>query len=176
MSWLSKLLGHDDPEYHGDDFSVKVEQGFREVVTVVHTRQGTTRRLEGERIGKRWQGIGVHLPQEMDPADVPQLVRDLEAAFRPLRYGYVISRTVQVDPVSDAEQEGAVAELNEMGFEVERSTERRGVALIPRPGVPRPDTKTAKRTAARVMSLVQALSGERPRVEILAQSKDFATK
>ena len=174
MSWLSKLLGHDDPEYHGDDFSVKVEQGFREIVTIVHTRQGTTRRLDGERIGKRWEGIGVHLPHEFDPVDLAQIVRDLETAFAALRCGYRISRTARVDPVSESEQAAAIAELHELGFDVERSADPRNIALIPRSDVPRPDVTTARSTAPRVMSLVQSLTGTRPVVEVLAKSKGFA--
>jgi hypothetical protein len=175
MSWPFKKLGNLDREYRGDDFSVRVEQGFREIVTVVHTRRRTARRLEGELIGKRWEGIAVHLPRNIDPADLPQIVRDLETAFGALRCGYVISRAVRVDPVSEAEQEAAITELNEMGFEVERSTDSREIVLRPKSGVPRPDTKTAQSRAPRIMALVQALGGTRPRVELLAKSKEFAT-
>jgi hypothetical protein len=175
MSWLFKKLGYRDREYHGDDFSVRVEQGFREIVTVVHTRQGTVRRLDGERIGKRWNGIRIHLPREVDPADVPQIVRDLETAFGATHYGYVIFRTVRVDPVPEAEQEAAITELNEMGFDVERSTDPRQTVLTPRSGVPRPDTKTAQDRAPRIMALVQSLRGTRQVVELLAKSKEFAT-
>jgi len=175
MRWLFKKLGYGDREYRGDDFSVKVEQGFREIVTIVHTRQGTVRRLDGERIGKRWKGIRIHLPCDVDPADVPQIVRDLETAFGAMRYGYVISRTVRVDPVPEAEQEAAVTELNEMGFDVERSTDPRQTVLRPKSGVPRPDRKTAQSTAPRIMTLVQSLRGTRQVVELLAKSKEFAT-
>ena len=174
MSWLFKKLGYREREYRGDDFSVRVEPGFREIVTIVHTRQPTIRRLEGERIGNRWQGIGLHLPRDLSPADGTQIVRDLETAFGAMRYGYVISRTVRVDPVSEAEQEAAITELHEMGFEIERTTDPRGIALIPRSDVPRPDTKTAQRTAPRIMSLVQSLRGTRQQVELLAKSKGFA--
>ena len=176
MSWLFKKRGNRDPEYRGDDFSVRVEKGFREIVTVVHTRGRTTRRLDGERIGKRWEGIGVHLlPGDMDPTDVPQIVHDLEVAFAALRYGYVISRTVRVDSVSEAEQQAAIAELNELGFEVERSADQKEVVLRPRSPSPHPDTNKAQGTAPRVMALVQSLSGTRHQVELLARSEEFAT-
>jgi hypothetical protein len=162
-----------DREYRGDDFSVRVEQGFREIVTIVHTRRRTTRRLDGELIGKRWEGIGVYLPPEVGPGELLQVVHDLETAFGALKYGYVISRTAAVDAVSDAEQQAALAELNQMGFEVQLSTDGNQVSLNWRSGVPRPDTKTAKRTGPRVMSLLQSIRGTRQRVEILATSKDF---
>ena len=175
LSWLSKKLGYRDREYRGDDFSVRVEPGFREIVTVVLTREPTTRRLDGERIGKGWKGIRIHLPRDVDPGDVPEIVRDLETAFGAMRYGYVISRTVSVDPVSEAEQEAAIIELNDMGFDVEQSADPRQTVLIPRSSGPRPDRKTAQGRASRMMSLVQALSGKRQRVELLAKSKEFAT-
>ena len=176
MSWLFKKRRYGDPEYRGDGFSVRVEQGFREIVTVVHARGRTTRRLDGERIGKRWEGIGIHLlPGDVDPADVPQIVHDLEIAFTALRYGYVISRTVRVDSVSEAEQQAAIAELNDLGFEVERSADLKEVALRRRSPSPHPDTTKAQGTAPRVMALVQSLSGRRQQVELLARSEDFAT-
>ena len=49
MSWLFKKLGYREREYRGDDFSVRVEPGFREIVTIVHTRQPTIRRLDKEK-------------------------------------------------------------------------------------------------------------------------------
>ena len=87
MSWLFKKVGYRERDYRGDDFSVRVEPGFREIVTIVHTRQQTIRRLEGERIGNRWQGIALHLPRDLNPADVPEIVRDIETAFGAMRYG-----------------------------------------------------------------------------------------
>jgi hypothetical protein len=173
ISWLFKKLGYRDPDYRGDDFSVRVEKGFREIVTIFHTRRRTTRRLDGELIGKRWEGIAVYLPDEVDTADVPQIVRDLETAFGALRYSYVISRKVGVEAVSDAERQAAVTELNEMGFEVEVSSDGQQASLKWRSGVARPDMETVKGTTPRVMSLVKSLRSTRPRVEILARSKEF---
>jgi hypothetical protein len=67
MNWLLKLLGYPDREYRGGDFSVRIEPIRREVVSVVHKRQGSTLNLAGERIGEKWEGIEVHVPQEVDP-------------------------------------------------------------------------------------------------------------
>jgi hypothetical protein len=176
VNWLSRILGRRGREYRGDDFSVRIEPGFREIVSIVRTRQGATRNLDGERIGKRWQGIGVHLPGEVEPTEVPQIVRDLETAFASLGYGYRISRTAAVEAVSDAEQQAALAELNQMGFEVEVSADRQQSSLKWRSGVRLPDTKTIGSTAPRVMSLLQSLRGTRPRIDILASSKDFGER
>lgn len=167
------FLGGRRDDYRGDDFSLRIEQGFREIVTVVLTRNETTHKLEGERIGKRWQGIGIVLPSEIDAADVPQVVADLETAFKALRCDYVISRIVAVDTVSEAEQQAAITELNEMGFDVERQEGTREVGLRPRSGTQRRDSRTVKEAAPRILRLVQSLSGRRPRIEVLAKSKDF---
>ena len=184
MGRLFKFRTGQRDDYRGDDFSLRIEQGFREIVTVVLARNGTTRRLEGERIGKRWQGIGIVLPPEVDATDVPQVVADLETGFRALRYSYVISRIVAVETVSEAEQQAAITELNEMGFDVERPegtlhATKAGhtwtrVDLIPRSGNQRRDAKTAKELSPRIMRSVQSLGGRRPQMEVLAKSEDFA--
>lgn len=87
MNWLFKFLGYRESEYRGDDFSVRVEPILREAVSLIHTRHGASLNLSGERIGKKWQGIEVHLPAHVEPAQVPPIVRDLETAFGALRYG-----------------------------------------------------------------------------------------
>ena len=170
---LLNKLGYGDREYRGDDFSVRVEQGFREIVRIVHTRRGSTRVLDGERIGKRWQGIAVYLRSEVEAGDAPEIVRDLEMAFEALRYGYVISRTAGVEVVSEAEQREARAGLYEIGFEVEVSADGKQTSLKRRSGVPPPDPKTAKTGAPRMMALLRSVRPTRQRVDILARSKDF---
>ena len=118
----------------------------------------------------------MHLPRDVDPTIVPQIVHDLETAFTALRYGYVISRPVRVDPVSGAEKQAAIAELNQMGFEVERSTDPKEVVLRPRSLSPQPDTeKKAQSTAPRGMALLRSLRRTRWQIELLARSKEFAT-
>lgn len=159
-------------EYRGQGFTVRIDPGFRELVTVVHTRAGTTRKLDGERIGKRWNGIALHLPRDIEAEAVPALVSDIAGGLAALRCGYVITRTVVTDRVSDAEQQAAIAELKRIGFDVQRSPDLKQISLIPIPGVQR-DVKWA---VGRTQSLVQTLSGSRPRTEVLAVSPDFAAE
>ena len=164
-----------DPKYRGEDFTVRIESDIREICWLVIDRNGFERKLEGERIGKRWQGIGVHLPLQVDPADVPQIVRDVETALSALRIGYVITRTVGRDAVPETEQQAAVAELNEMGFDVERSPDLKQITTSWKPGARRPDNaKGAKEFAQRMQRLIGSLRESRPRVELLAKSKEFA--
>lgn len=174
MNPLLKLLGYRDREYSGDHFSVRVDQDFRELVSVIHTRHGASRKLGGERIGNKWEGIAVDIPPEIDPAEVPQIVSDLETAFVALRYGYVISRKAGIDTVPETERQAALAELGEMGYEIKVSTDRKETGLTWKPGAPRPDMETARRTAPRIMSLLQSVHGTRRRMEILARSRGFS--
>jgi len=176
-------FGRRDPEYRGENFSLRIETGFREIVFLVIKRNGVERKLEGERIGKTWQGIGLVLPGDIDAADVTQVVRDIETALSALRVGYVISRTAEVVPVPEADQQAAIAELNQMGFEVERSANPKQIgprkwqqiSTTWKPGAPRPGTaKAAKEAAQRMRGLIETLSGSRRRMEVLSTSKEFA--
>ncbi len=162
-------------EYRGDGFSVRIEQGFREIVFLIISRAGNTRKLEGEWIGKSWNGIGIILAQDTDPAEVPGIVRDVETGLGALHVGYRISRMVAVDAVPEAEQQAALTELEDMGFEVERSTDLRQISTTWKPGAKRPESsKAAKEFALRMQKLISTLSGSRPRIEVLARSKEFA--
>ena len=110
MNWLLKLLCHRGREYRGDDFSVSIEPIFRDAVSIIYTRQGERLKLGGERIGKKWEGIDVRLPANLEDAQVTQIVSDLETAFVALRYGYVIARKMGVDIVPETERQAALAD------------------------------------------------------------------
>jgi len=165
-----------DKEYRGDGFSVRIQHGFRELVTLVISRDGTTRKVDGELIGKRWEGIGIRFDQHIDPADAAVIARDVVTALSALHIGYLITRTVAVDPVPEAEQHAALAELGEMGFDVERSADMRQISTTWKPGAKRPESsRAAKEFALRMQKLIGTLSGSRPRIEVLARSKEFAS-
>ena len=172
MSWLLKLLGHRDLKYRGDDFSVRIKPTVREGVSVVYMRQGTPLNLSGERIGRKWEGIEVHIPHEVEAVQLPQIVRDLETAFGAMGYGYVIARRVGTDIVPEAERQAAIAELNEMGYDIEVLPDGR-IRQTPKPGAPRRDIETLRKQTPRMMSLIQAVHGTRQRFEILGKSKEF---
>ena len=172
MNWLLELLGYRGREYREDDFSVRIEPIFREVVSVIYTRQGKGLQLGGERIGKKWEGIEVQLPPTLEGAQVAQVVRDLETAFVRLRYGYVIARKTGVDTVPEPERQGALAELREMGYEIEILQDGK-IRQTKRAGAPRQDVETLRKQAPRINSLIQSLRGTRQRLETLAKSKEF---
>lgn len=172
MKWLSRLIGFRRPEYRGKDFSVRIEPVFREVVSVVYTRQGKSLNLDAERIGRKWSGIQVLLPADIETPQVSQIVRDLETALAALHYGYVILRKTEAEVVPEAERQAAIAELHEMGYEIEilpggRISQRR------RKGATPPDIETARKQAPRLMALIQSVHGKRQHYETLAKSEEF---
>ena len=173
MNWLLKKLGYRDRKYRAADFSVTMEPGFREIVSVMHERGGTRLHLNGERIGKKWEGISVHIPEDVDTARATQIAHDLETAFQALGYGYIIARLAGIDFVPETEQQAATTELNSMGINVEVSPDRRQIRQERKEGAPRLGIDMARKQAPRMMSLMQALHGKRQRFEILAKSSHF---
>jgi hypothetical protein len=172
MNWLLRLLGWRELEYRGHDFSVRIESMVREGVSVIYRRQGAALNLSAERIGRKWEGIEVHIPPEVEVGQVNQIVRDLEIAFGAMQYGYVIARKAGADIVPQAERQAAVAELNEMGYDIEILPDGK-IRQTVREGAPHQDVETLRRQAPRMMSLLQAIHGTRKRFEILAKSKEF---
>jgi hypothetical protein len=148
MNWLLKKFGYRDRKYRSADFSVTIEPGFREIVSVVHERRGTRIHLDGERIGKKWEGIAVHIPEDVDTARASQIARDLETAFQALRYGYIIARLAGIEIVPGNEQHAAVTELNSMGINVEVSPDRKQIRQSWKEGAPRLDRHGPKASAA----------------------------
>ena len=172
MNWLFKLLGYREREYRGDGFSVRIESIVREGISVIHTRNGTSLNLMGERIGKHWEGIEVHIPPELDTTQTSQIVHDLETAFQAMQYGYVIASKRAADTVPEEERQAAMAELNQMGYDIEVLPDGK-IRQKLRPGATRPDRKALQGHSLRMMFLLQSVHGTRPRFEILAKSKDF---
>jgi hypothetical protein len=173
VNWLLKKLGYRDRKYRTANFSLTIEPGFREIVSVTYERAGGRLYLDGERIGKRWEGIAVHIPEDVDTARASQIARDLETAFQALGYGYIIARLAGIEIVSEAEQQAAITELNSIGINVEVSSDRRQIRQGWKEGAPRLGIDTARKQAPRIMSLTQALHGKRQRFEILARSSQF---
>lgn len=169
MNRLLKLLGYRDLKYRGNDFSVRIKPTVREGVSIIYTRQGKDLNLTGERTGRKWEEIEVLIPFEVEAAQVPQMVGDLETAFVTMQYGYVITRKAGIDIVPEAERQAAVVELNEMGYDIEILPDRK-IRQTRRAGAPLQDIETRRVQALRMMSLIQTLHGTRQRFEILAKS------
>ena len=161
------------PEYHGDDFSVRVRPRFREGVSVIYTRHGTELSLDGERVGSKWEGIKVLVPPDLEVEKVTRLVNHLEVAFLALGLGYVIIRLAEVENVNESEQQSAIAELREMGNEIELSADRKQARVKAISGASPRDQETLRKQTPRMMALIQDVRGTRQRFQTLAKSKEF---
>jgi hypothetical protein len=173
MSWLGKLLGYRGREYRGDKFHLRIKSGFREVVSLVYTRGDSTLTLSGELIGRKWEGIEIHIPPEIDAARASLISGDLETALRSMRYGYIITRLIGEDVVPEEERKAAIAELGEMGYDIEVSADHKQIRQKKKPGAPPIDIETLRKRTPRMMALMQTVHGTRRRFEILAKSGEF---
>jgi hypothetical protein len=173
MNRLLKLLGYRDCEYHGDHFRVYIESRVREGVTVIYTRDGATLNLSGERIGRKWEGIEVQISQEVESSRAAQIARDLETAFKAMRYDYVIAAVEGTDLVPETERLAAITELRDMGYEVEVSADRNTIRQVRAADAPAMNREIARKQAPRMMTLLQSVHGRRTRLNVIAKSKDF---
>jgi hypothetical protein len=172
MNWFLKFLGYRDKEYRGVGYSVRIEQIMREEIAIIYTRRGNSLSLNGERIGKKWEAIHVLVPQEVEAAQLPCMLSDLKAAFVAMRYGYVIVRKSGHDIVPEAERQSALAELRDMGWDIELLPDRT-IRQTRRADVPLQDLETTRKTTPRMMTLLQSVEGRRQRCEVLAKSSEF---
>lgn len=174
MNLLFKLLGLRPNEFRDRNFRVRIESIFRENVSVVHTRDSETINFDGERYGKKWHGIRVYIPEVVERAQLLQIVQDLETALKAMRHEYVILHKAGVEIVPEKEQQAALAELNQMGFQIEVSTDRKQIRQTRKPDAPLLDKAALRKMAPRMMSLIQSLKGTRQRLEVLAKSPESA--
>ena len=169
MKWFRKQGGYREQEYREAGFSVRITQVVREAVVIRYSRKSVVLRLSGERIGGDWEGISVCVDQEMTPAELGRMVADLEAAFKSMRYEYVITRSLGYDAVREDERRWAEAEIRNMGYEITLSA---GQPVIRRvQGENQLGAERTKNQVARLKSLLESCSGKRQRIVILAQSK-----
>ena len=172
MKWWKKLLDRGRHEYEGPDFQVRIEPIFREAVSVIYSRGGKTLKLGGEYIGTKWSGIHVVIPQEIATAEACRIAGDLAVAFEAMEYAYVVLHKLETETVSEGERHAALAELREMGYDVEVQSDGK-IRQTKKPEAPKRDFETLKQQAPRMMALVQSVHGTRPRFETLAKSKEF---
>jgi hypothetical protein len=172
VNWILKFLGYRDREYRASDYSVRIDSIFREVVSVIYKRQETTHNFSGERIGRKRRGIQPFISSELDAAQIPQIVLDLKTAFEVMEYGYVIVRKTAVEFVPEPQRQVAIAELREMGLEIETLPDGK-IRQTARAGAPQVGIETLGARTPRVMTLLQTVHGRRQLIEILAKSAEF---
>jgi len=172
MNRILRWLGYRDRTYREQDLSVEIEQVFRECIAVVHTHRGIRRRYSGERIGRKWEGLEVHIPADVSADEASQISVDLATAFRAMGYGYVIAHEVGTEVIPDSEKDTALAELRAMGYEIEFLPDGK-IRQTRSANAPKQDIESLRKATPRMMMLIHSLRGRRTRLEVLAKSKEF---
>ena len=170
-------MSYDDREFVGESFSVSIVPVFREVIRVIHSRDGSSLPLDGEHISSSVSvnqngGIGVRIPQSVEPARLSQIVRDLQHALAGLGYGYLIDRIAEIEIVPDDERKAALAEMRDMGYEIEILSDG-SISRTRLQNMPQPDLETVKRQAVRMGMLIQSIHGKRAGIENMPGQRDF---
>jgi hypothetical protein len=145
-----------------------VKRTVREGVNVEYELPGRKLVLSGESVGPRWKQLNLVVNQEilLTPTELENLGKELARQG----YEFVIFRLGPQEIVSQEEQDSALAELKQMGYQVEISSDRRTIRESRLPGIPPPSKEQARERAPRMMELVFALSGRRRPKEVLLQS------
>jgi hypothetical protein len=164
-------------DYVANDFSVAIEQGFRELIRVVYQRAGSTLRLDGEHMsrlvpGQPTEGLYVQIPPSVAVEHLPQMIKDLEEALSALGYGYVIKRDTGIETVSETDRHRAIAELHEMGYQVEIMPDH-SIQQTRLPGASMPDAEAIRKQLPRMMALIQTVHASLHRFEVLAKTEGF---
>jgi hypothetical protein len=173
MFWLLRKMGYRDRTYRGVDFSVRIKKVFRELVSIIYTRGGTSIKLSGQYIGQHWEGIEVHIPRQIEAEQVSRISSDLETAFQAMHRRYLIVGSAGTDVIPEDEREAAIAELREMGWEIEVSPDRKQIRQKRAAGAPPIDAETTRKMALRMKLLIEAIHGTRQRLQVLAKSKEL---
>jgi hypothetical protein len=154
-------------------FSVTISSVGREEAYIVY--RSNERQLEfAAEIGrgKRFfiSRISVRVPKEMPDEDVREVIPNLTLALAKLHYEYFVFRKGELQKISEAEQEAAIAELRQMGCEIKEiigqgEVQRAVVANWPRfPG------EQVKTMMPKVQDLMSKARGVRENIEVLARS------
>ena len=170
MNRFLKLLGYRGRKYRGTNFNVRIEPIFREEVRVIYETDEKAWSFGGQYIGKRWQGIGIVIPQEIDPSHASIIASRLTEALAAIGYGYVIDHALDIETVSQNEKESAISELHNMGYEIEILANGT-IRQTKMPGSPKLPQEELKKQGPRMMKLIEAVHGKRRRYETLAKSE-----
>lgn len=167
-----RLLGYRDRSYRGTDFTVRIEPILREEIRVIFETHAKTWDFGGVYIGKRWQGINVVIPVEIDPLQADAIAARLTEALAAMGYGYVISRALEVETVPQSERENAISELHKMGYEIE-ILENGSIRQTKMPESPKVSIEELRKQTPRMMKLIEAVHGKRRHSVTLAKSDGF---
>jgi hypothetical protein len=152
-------------------FSLRIQRGTRELVSVVYDAGGRSTTFEGHLTGAGWKQIELLIPADFHADHLDRVVANLAKGIGELGYEYRILRRGDAEAVPESERKAALAELRKMGWEPEISSDRSQVELKRADGSRAPSPEEALAQSERLARLVESLHGTRYRLEELARSK-----
>ncbi len=121
----------------------------------------------------RGRCISIKVPKEISEAEARDITANLVLGLTSLRYRYTIFRPGEPEPIPEERREAAIAELRQLGFEVEPSQGSVSRAVTrnfqPVPG------KDVRGLLARVQELIPQTRPTREPIVILARSENLPT-
>jgi hypothetical protein len=114
--------------------------------------------------------IAVRVPEDMVDCEVRRIVSDIALGLKELHYEFVVYRRRKPDIIPDEERNEAIAELHQMGFDIDRSPEQELVVRAVSHGWRRTSGREAKAIFSRTQALIMKARGFRENLEILARN------
>ena len=152
---------------------MRVIPGFREIVSIVHSRGKNDLKFDGEFVAANGRtGIDVAIPATFEPALAMQIARDLEMAFDEMGYGYVIRRDAGTDSIPQEDRQSALGKLEQLGVAAKIMPDGK-ISLSQTPDARRQNAELLREKGERIYSLLLDAHGTRKRWEILAKSENF---
>jgi hypothetical protein len=139
----------------------------REVVDLEYRDGSRTLSVGGELTGPRWKQINILMSGNRWDQ---QALDGLAAALREHGYEYLIYTLGEEQTIPEAERDAALAELQSMGYQIEVSPDRKRIRQSLAKGANSPPRDEAKKTAPRMMKLIQTLRGTRRPMQVLRKS------
>ena len=166
LALRSRFVGRTTAMFN--EFSIAISRLGPEDAIVTRKRENRKQEFAAEITGKRQ--IDVHIPSELDVAEVHSAVADLVQGFQKLGYEYLIYKKGEREPIPESEREAAISELNKMGFEVQRTEGRIEVRRASQLRGAASSQPEANITTPEWIRLLGKAKGVRERIEVLAKS------
>ena len=121
--------------------------------------------------GKRFFGarISVQVPKELPNEQLQDVVANLASGLKSLRYEYLIYRTGSPQAIPKEESDVAIAELRQMGFEIQEASGPGKIGRAVTHDWHRVSHKAARARLSQVQTLMAKASRIRESIEVLAR-------
>jgi hypothetical protein len=157
---------------HLDGYSVEIQNGVRECVSVLYREANSFIVFDGEKVGPKWMQLNLFAPKQEPESRIAAILPRVAEGLESLGREFVIYKSGDPMIVADSERADAANDLRSMGLDPEVSADGKTVKLKKLPGdYPKPGQRDPKKEALRMMRNMQALAGKRFSPVVLAKSR-----